>query len=151
MGLAKDYKTDSAKEADGVEVKLSVNDDGTVPTFVLSRMSKSNKRYTKAFELATRPYRRQIELKTLNEKTAEDMLRKVFAETVLLGWSNIQNEMVGGAPLFAHLPVNANIPFNAENALSLFELLPELYDELSAQATDVSLFRAAAVDDEAKN
>lgn len=151
MGLAKDYKTDAAKEADGVEVKLSVNDDGTVPTFTLSRMSKSNKRYTKAFELATRPYRRQIELKTLNEKTAEDMLRKVFAETVLLGWSHVQNEMVNGELLFPEMPVNCDIPFNASNALSLFDKLPELYDELSSQASDVSLFRAAAVEDEAKN
>lgn len=151
MGLAKDYKTDNAKEIDGVEVRISENDDGTVPTFMLSRMGKSNKRYTKAFEAATRPYRRQIELKTLGEKTAEDMLRKVFCDTILLGWANIQNEKVNGVLLFPEIAENANVPFNVENALSLFETLPELYDELSAQASDVSLFRAAVVEDEAKN
>lgn len=153
MGLAKDYKTDAAKEVDGVDVEVSSNDDGTIVKMRLSRMGKANKRYTKAFEAATRPHRRQIELKTLPEAVAEKMLREVFAETVLIGWQNVQNEDLGdGSLLFPGYAADEKaVPYNKENALALFAALPELYDALSANANDVSLFRTDAVENEAKN
>ena len=44
-GLFKQFKTNSTKEVEGVEIEFpeAQNDDGTVPTFVISRMGKSNK------------------------------------------------------------------------------------------------------------
>ncbi len=47
-GLFKQFKTNSAKETEGVEIEFpeAQNDDGTVPTFIISRMGKSNKAYS---------------------------------------------------------------------------------------------------------
>src|SRR5207342_3524584 len=63
-GLHAKFKTDRVKEVEGVAIEFSdaPNDDGSIPTFTISRMGKTNRAYSKALEQATRPYRRQIEL-----------------------------------------------------------------------------------------
>ena len=88
MSLYKQFATNSEKEMEGVEVQMTEaeNEDGSIPTFVVSRMGKSNKRYSKALEAATRPYRRQIELGTMNNDKAEEIFMGVFVDTVLKGW-----------------------------------------------------------------
>ncbi|WBF76921.1 hypothetical protein PSV3_00219 [Septimatrevirus PSV33] len=61
-GLFKQFKTNSTKEAEGVEIEFpeAQNDDGSVPTFVISRMGKSNKAYSKALDAASRRRRNRI-------------------------------------------------------------------------------------------
>ena len=94
MSLYKQFATNSEKEMEGVEVQMTEaeNEDGSIPTFVVSRMGKSNKRYSKALEAATRPYRRQIELGTMNNDKAEEIFMGVFVDTVLKGWKNVRGE-----------------------------------------------------------
>lgn len=139
MSLYTQFKTNAAKEVEGVEIQYGPNEDGTIPTFVISRMGKSNKRYTKALEAATRPYRRQIELGTMNNDTAESLFLGVFVDTVLKGWRNVKDE------------TGNEIPFGKETAIKVLSDLPELYDDLQEKAKSASLFREEALEDEAKN
>jgi hypothetical protein len=140
-GLFKQYKTNSAKEAEGVEIEFpeAQNDDGTIPTFIISRMGKSNKAYSKALEAATRPYRRQVELGTMKNEVAETLFMGVFCDTVLKGWKNVQGED------------GAEIPYSKDAAISLLSELPDVYDLLQEEAKLSANFRDSVLETEAKN
>ena len=141
MSLYKQFATNSEKEMEGVEVQMpeAENEDGSIPTFVVSRMGKSNKRYSKALEAATRPYRRQIELGTMNNDKAEEIFMGVFVDTVLKGWKNVR--CADGKVL----------EFSKPNALKLFTDLPEVYERLQEEAKLSANFRDEALEAEAKN
>ena len=144
MSLYKQFATNSEKEMEGVEVQMTEaeNEDGSIPTFVVSRMGKSNKRYSKALEAATRPYRRQIELGTMNNDKAEEIFMGVFVDTVLKGWKNVRGE--GGEDA-------AELPFTKAAAVKLFTDLPEVYERLQEEAKLSANFRDAALEEEVKN
>lgn len=141
MSLYKQFATNTEKEIEGIEVQMTEaeNDDGSVPTFVVSRMGKSNKRYSKALEAATRPYRRQIELGTMNNDKAEEIFLGVFVDTVLKGWKNVRDEN------------GAEMPFSKQTATKLFKDLPEVYERLQEEAKLSANFREASLEEEAKN
>lgn len=139
MSLFAQFAINKFKEADGVEITYGENSDGTTPTFILCRMGKSNRKYAKAMEVATRPYRRQLELGTLSNAIAEKLTMEVFVETVLVGWSDVQNED------------GDLMDFSKENAIGLMTALPELYDDLQEKAKSVALFRDESREEDAKN
>ena len=141
MSLYKQFATNTEKEIEGIEVQMTEaeNDDGSIPTFVVSRMGKSNKRYSKVLEAATRPYRRQIELGTMNNDKAEEIFLGVFVDTVLKGWKNVRDEN------------GAELPFNKQSATKLFKDLPEVYERLQEEAKLSANFRDVALEEEVKN
>jgi hypothetical protein len=139
VSIFKQFQTDKSKELEGIDVEFGANEDGSVPTFKLARMCRSNKKYTKAIEAATKPVQRLIELGTLKDSQGESIMLDVFVSTILLGWENI----VG--------PDGHKIPFSKENAKSLMIQLPDLYDELQDKAKKISLFMEASLEQDAKN
>jgi hypothetical protein len=139
MSIFSQFETDRTAEVEGVWVDYGENSDGTIPSFKVSRMSKANKKYTKALDRATRPHRRAIELETLKEETAESLFLNVFVETVLLDWKNIQDRS------------GNEIPFSKEKALEIMNALPELYDDLQDKAKKAMLFRQEVLEEEAGN
>lgn len=139
MSLHKQFKTDAKKEQEGVEITYGPNADGTIPTFRVLRRGPSNDRYAKALERESAPYRRLLELGTLDPKVQERIMRRVFCTSVLVSWDNVQNEK-GEA-----------IAYSIENAISLFTELPELYLDLSDQAGKLSSFRAETQESDSKN
>lgn len=141
MSLFKQYKTDENKTSNGVPIVLheAANEDGTLPTFYISRMSSSNKGYQKTMEAKTRSHRRALQLGTMPEEMAQKINIEVFCEAVLKGWSNIYAE--DGSPLV----------FSKSAAINLMGELPDLYERLSLEAQNIENFRAAALEEEAKN
>lgn len=129
MSLYSQFSTNKTKEVDGVPIKYAPNKDGTVPTFYLSRMGKSNKRYEQYLTKVTKPYARQLRMGTIEPATADELFLDVFVKTVLKGWANVQ-----GAD-------GVEIPFTPEAATELFRALPDLYDDLTEQAQSAALFR----------
>lgn len=139
MSLYSQFATNKEAEAEGAWTEYGPNEDGTIPRFKLSRMSKSNKRYQKELERATKPHRRSMELETMDNDLAEKLMMEVFVDTILLDWENIDDKE------------GNRLSFSRENALKLFKDLPELYDDLQDKARKASLFREASLEDEAKN
>lgn len=139
MSLFTQFGVDKSKVENGVEVKFGKNEDKTIPTFYVSRAHASNKEYKKSGEVAFRPYRRQIELKTLAEDIAEDVMLDLFVSSVLKGWQNVRNEE------------GETLDFTPENAKWLMLALPDLYEELQSASNDASLFRIANREADAKN
>lgn len=139
MGLYSAYETDVNKEVNGVDVQLPANDDGTIPSIIISRLGGANKQYARAMEHAQKPYRRQIQLGTMDKELHEKIVLEVFASHIVKGWSNVQDR-------------EANVmPFNTGNVVKLLNDLPELYTELFNQSNSIELFRTSTLEEDAKN
>ena len=137
--LFKQFGTDAKKEQEGVRVTYAANEDGSLPTFIIARRSRSNTAYRVTMERETRPYRRQIELETLDAKTADEINMRVFAQSLLLGWENVQNT------------AGQKMEYTLDNAITLFKLLPDLFDDLNEKAGKATLFVATETEEAAKN
>ena len=138
-GLYDQFETNRDAEVKGVYVEYGKNSKGQVIRFLISRMGKANKAYSKAMEAATRPHRRAIELGTMDDAQAEELFLKVFCEKIILGWEGVEDR--DGNPL----------KFNLKNAMALMTDLPDLYDDLQEQSKKASLFRTEQMANEAKN
>jgi hypothetical protein len=137
MGLRNTFKTNETKEIEGVEIPVSINDHNGEPIVIrVSRMSRSNKRYTKALETATRPHSAAIANETLDNDLGNKLLREVFVDTVLLGWKNLPKSELTGVETDTE-----ELPFSRENALALFDELPDCYDDWEKKAKSSANFR----------
>lgn len=134
MGLYNTFATNRDAEVSGVWQEFPANDDGTVPGFLVARMGRTNPEYQAAVERLAKKYKRDIELEILDNKTADPVFREVFVDTVLRGWRNVQDAN------------GKEIPFSKENALKLFEDLPDLYDYLVNKAKALATFRDIEVE-----
>lgn len=147
MSLSSEYKTDREKEANGIPVEVGSNEDGSTPTFVIARASKTNKAYQAALSKGSAPYQRQIQLKHDNiGEQLEKVFLDVFCTTIVRGWSNVLMADVTGNPAdkgFAD--------FSKQNAVALFKRLPDLYDYLQEQSNSISLFIEEVREESAKN
>lgn len=137
MSLRKTFKTNKTAEVEGVDIPVGMNEHNNRPIMIrISRMSRSNKRYTKALEEATRPHSAAINNETLDNEIGSRILQEVFADTVLLGWSNLpKSELTGNDE------DTDDLPFSRETALQLFEELPDLYDDWERRAKSSASFR----------
>lgn len=146
MSLSNQFKTDKKAETEGIRVEYAENEDGTIPTFIIGRANRTNRRYSQALERLTKPHRRALEMKTLPKEKAEEIWRDVFIEGNLHGWENVRNSDVTG-----NKQDEGYAEFTKDNAISLFKNLPDLYDDLSARANDAANFRVESMEEEAKN
>lgn len=146
MSLSQQFKSDEDKIKKGVPVQYAANPDKTVPTFFISRASAANKDYQKELRRTFKPHETAMRLKTLSDEKAGELLRDVFAKTVLLGWENVlKSDVTGNKEDIGYCD------FNKENAVQLFVSLPDLFDDLNAQANDAALFRDDSLEANAKN
>lgn len=108
-------------------------------SFTLARAGGSNTRFVKAMEQKTRPYRRQIQDDTMDTALANKLLIEAFAEAVVLGWKGITT------------PDGQEVKFTPENAVTLFNQLPDLFNELRESAGNQANYRLGEVKDDAGN
>jgi len=135
MSLYKQFKTDPSVERDGVILDYG---DG-VKIRIARAGGVNNKAFLRAIEAFARKHRRQIQLDTLPEDVSRQILREVVATTVVLGWEGVTDE------------AGNSLPFTKENAIKLFEDLPDLFSDLYAQAQNAALFREDVREADAKN
>lgn len=137
MSLRSTFKTDKNAEVNGVEVEVGMNDHNGEPVFAtFARMTRTNKKYTKALEKATAPHNAAIQNETLDEGVAQRMLQNVFVDTILLGWRNLPKSDLTGNEADTE-----ELPFTRENAIALFEELPDLYSDWEKRANRSAIFR----------
>lgn len=108
-------------------------------SFQLARAGGANAKFSKAMEIKTRPYRRQITEDTMDITLANKLLIEAFAETVVLGWEGITDSD------------GKEIEFSVKAAVQLFTDLPDLFNELREAAAKQSNFRASEVQDDVGN
>ena len=134
MSIYRMFKTDEQHEKNGI-----VLDYGQGGQIRIARAGGGNARYGKLLGDRMKPYRRQIENGTLDNQVAEKIMAEVYADAVVLGWENVTG--ADGQPL----------PFSREACVQLLLDLPELFRDIQEQATKVANFRAAELEEDAKN
>lgn len=139
MSLYSQFKTEDSLEKQGILLEYGTTEDGKPICIRIARAGGANKAYEKRMEAEVKPYRRMIQNETIETSVVTRILRKVFAETVVLGWENVQDES------------GKDIPFNVENCIKLFEDLPDLFKDVQEQAQRAALFRAEVREADAKN
>lgn len=146
MSMYKQFKTDGDLEKQGVVI-----DYGSFRVRV-ARMGGSNKKFVTLLEQRTKPLRRAIQAETVDRTKLIDVVRSVFVDAVILGWE--VNTGTEESPKWESGIEGENgelLPFNRDNVLDALRNLPDLYDDLQEQAGKAALFRAQALEDEAKN
>lgn len=139
MSLYKSFKTDTSLEKDGILLEYGKNSKGNPIAIRIARAGGANSQYTKRMEAKVKPYRRQIQNETIERALLEDIVKEVFAETVVLGWENVEDE-------------NGNdMSFSKENCIKLFTDLPDLFTDVQEQAQRSALFRQDVREADAKN
>jgi hypothetical protein len=104
----------------------------------LARAGGSNTRYVKALEAKSRPYRRQIKEDRLAPDVANKMLIETFAETIVLGWTGIEDK-------------DGPVQFSVDNCRQLLTELPDLFEELREVASNAGTFREYEIEEDAGN
>lgn len=140
MSLYKQFKTDDNLERTGILLQYGVNERNGEPiTIRVARAGGSNSAYLKKIEAKVKPFRRQIQNETIEKPVVDKMLRETYAESVVLGWENVDDKQ--GNPL----------PFTVQNCIQLFEELPDLFTDVQEQAQKAALFRADVLEADSKN
>ena len=139
MSIYKQFKTSKLAEIEGIEIKFPKNEDGSIPIFLISRMSRTNQRYLKTMEAKTRPYRDEIDNKTISEELVDKLNLEIFCSAILLGWKNIKDE-------------NGNeISFTFDNSVKLMTELSDLYELLKEKSEKMENFLESKLQSEVKN
>ena len=138
------YATNRKHEAEGIWVEVQAATEHQKATrFRVARRGRTNKRYRAMLDAEIKPFSVQLRNETLDPETDEQITRKVFCSTILLGWSGVYAPEIFGT--------EDEIEFTVDNAIKLMKALPDLYDMLVEQASKASNFRDAEREDEAKN
>jgi hypothetical protein len=149
MSLYKQFKTDNALEKDGILLEYGENSRGKPICIRVARAGGANNAYVKRMEARVKPYRRQIQNETMELAMVERIVKEVYAETVILGWENVE---------FPVLDAQGNptdefeeLPYTTKNCIRLFNDLPDLFNDIQEQAQRAVLFRAEVREVDKKN
>lgn len=139
MSLYQQFKSDANLEKSGILLEYGFNKAGKAITIRIARAGGANNAYTKRMEAKFKPYRRQIQTETIDTQIVEKLLREVYAETVVLGWENVED--ADGNPM----------DYTVANCVKLFEDLPDLFKDIQEQSQRSALFRAELLEAAAGN
>ena len=116
--LDKLFKVDEDISLNGVEFSI---DDKT--SFHVRHFVSTNPRVKAAMAAYYKPYARQVELGTLDQKKSDEITIKLFIDVCLVSWKGVEID-------------EEEVECNKENALILFTRLPALFDALWKHAND---------------
>lgn len=146
MSLFNTFKTDAEIEKNGVILQYGFvkKPDGKPDTsrpigIRVARAGGANTAYLRRAEAVLRPYRRQIQTDTMDRGLIDELTRQLFAETVVKGWENVQDED------------GTDLPFTVENCVALFAKLPDLFTDVQEQSQRAALFRTEVMEADAGN
>lgn len=124
--IASLFRTDAALETEGINV-----DYGEYGSFKIARAGGKNQAFQNMMDRLMQPHRGQMRVSggKIDDSIMESIMRKCFANTVILDWSLTDEE--GQA-----------IPFTPERCEQLLEDLPDLFLDLIKVAQDRTNFLA---------
>ena len=134
MSIYEMYETDDDNEIGGIILNY-----GEGIRIKVARAGGANSNFAKAFEKATRPYRKRMDTGTLDESLANDLLIQVFAETVVKGWEGITDRE------------GNKLNFSVDNCVKVFKDLPDLFSDVKESSMSVSNFRFEEIEEDVKN
>lgn len=145
MSMKAMFKNDETLERNGVLV-----DYGPFRV-TLARAGGSNKKFERLMEAKVRPYKRAIQTETMDTEKTKEIMREIYADTVILNWEVKVEEDVYTQGIEDLNDETKTVPFNRENVIKTLKALPELFQDLITQAGNASLFREEIRETDAKN
>lgn len=145
------FQSDKDLEKKGIDLQYGTTTRGTVVIngeetpkqvpviFTIARAGGHNARFDKVFEHKTKPYKRMIQTDSLDPELGKTLMRETYAETVVLGWQNVQ----GSDGEF--------LEFTQANVIQILTDLPDLFVDIQVQANKQALFRVVVVEEDVKN
>lgn len=130
------YGTDAGLERLGVWIALT---RAPKVRFLVARAGGANQKFKKEGAVRFRPFRKQIETGTMNEGESVELAIELFVDTVLKGWENVK--LIKGEQL----------SFTRENAIKVMTLLPDVFQELSTKASELSTFQPEEISTDSGN
>lgn len=115
----------------------------------IARAGGSNKAYERVLEGLTKPYRRAIQLETLDAKVSEKIMKEAMAKAVILNWEVLVDadglpdadgkDWVQG---LEHPDTGDLLPFGWENVMEVLQHkeIQNLYHDLRVQSGKEALF-----------
>jgi hypothetical protein len=134
------FATNTTNESEGIWIRFVLGDD----TFEVrvARAGGSNPRFGKAVEKHTRALRRAgLKIEKLNMDQHRTLNRNIFTDACILDWRGDAFKEPDGTP----------IPFNRENALRIFQALPEFFEYIVAECQSLENFKDEEREEESKN
>lgn len=115
----------------------------------IARAGGSNKAYERILEGLTKPYRRAIQLETLDAKVSEKIMKEAMAKAVILNWEVLVD--ADGLPDadgkdwkqgLEHPGTGDLLPFSWENVMEVLQHkeIQNLYHDLRVQSGKEALF-----------
>ena len=115
----------------------------------IARAGGSNKAYERVLEALTKPYRRAIQLETLDAKVSEKIMKEAMAKAVILNWEVLVD--ADGLPDaegqdwkqgLEHPDTGDLLPFGWENVMEVLQHkeIQNLYHDLRVQSGKEALF-----------
>jgi len=123
MGVYKQFKTNKHLENNGVTLQIGDSE------FRVRRAGGGNRAYATTFAEKTKPFQRQVQLGTLPEDKALEIMLETYWESVMLGWENVTDE--DDNPL----------EYTKENFKKVMSDLPELWATLRDEAAEARNFQ----------
>lgn len=139
-GFRKSFATDEKYEREGI-----VLDYGDGRKLRIARAGGANKRYQTVLEKVAQPFRRAIEAKAIPAEKSDEILREVFAKSIVLGWEGVTQDDLDGSGS------NQPAPFTVDNCIAFLKALPDVFMEVREQAASAALFRSLVDEDAGKN
>ena len=149
MSMYKNFKTSADLESKGIEL-----DYGEF-IVTIARAGGANNKFKRVTERMTKPYRRAMATNTMDNEVAENLMREIYAEAVILDWQTKTGETKEGGRTFEkgiEPPTGDKLlPVTKENIVLTLKNLPDLFQDIQSQAQTVALFRQNIVEDDAGN
>lgn len=131
--LRKLFGTDKDLEKNGITI-----DYGSFK-IKIARAGGANKRYSKALERLSKPYRHAIQTGILDDKISDKIVYEVYADTVVLGWEGVTDDE------------GNEIAFSKEACIQFFVDFPDFFKDIREQSDKVALFREMELESDSKN
>jgi hypothetical protein len=137
------FRSDLSAEQEGLEL-----DYGPFRV-TIARAGGSNKSYERILEALTKPYRRAIQLETLDSKISEKIMKEAMARAVVLNWEvlvdadgNPDPEGTTYKQGIEHPDTGDLLPFTWENVMEVLQHkeIQNLYHDLRVQSGKEALF-----------
>lgn len=134
MSLYQKFATDPNLET-GAGVTLDYGD----VKITIHRAGNMNRAYQKALTDKIKPYARMLLAGNLDADKSNQLMAEVYADTIIKGWEGVTDAK------------GKTLPFTRENVIKLLTDLPDFFVKLQAEADDITNFRKAEIEADAKN
>lgn len=151
MGLKDRFATSDRLEREGIDLDLG---DCII---TLGRAGGKNTKFTAAMEKIMRQHGRALNTGAMSAERETEILREVYADTIVFNWrTRVKDEKTGEDKLVTGIEnvlddKGGVIPFNRENVISTFKVLPDLFIECKLTAENISFYRQSLLDQAVKN